>query len=61
MYVPFLDYLINELFSRFEKSQMVQIGQIKKTFQNQNFGKIMKDHVRLGGRAELYKDDLLFF
>lgn len=58
VYLPFLDYLINELSSRFPKSQMIQIGQIQKLL-SPEFSEDCEESVLQG--AELYRDDLPYF
>ncbi|KAJ8887901.1 hypothetical protein PR048_007385 [Dryococelus australis] len=58
VYLPFMDFIINELPSRFLKSKLQRVGQIQKLLPPE-FSDGFKDEVLQG--AEPYKDDLPCF
>ncbi|KAJ8879046.1 hypothetical protein PR048_019652 [Dryococelus australis] len=57
-YVPFMDFIINEVSSRFTKSEIERVGQIQKLL-SPEFSDGFEDEVLQG--AEPYKDDLPCF
>ncbi|KAJ3649397.1 hypothetical protein Zmor_021144 [Zophobas morio] len=58
VYIPFLDYLLKEMSSRFPRTQLQRIGQLQKLLSH-NFSDEDVDDVLQG--AELYKGDLPCF